>query len=268
MKVVVITGSTRGIGFGLAGALLERDCKVVISGRTEQSVNDAVQKLSAASESPAVSGTACDVRSDESLQALWEHAQSEFGQVDIWVNNAGISNQPKNMWELETHEIEAVIDTNILGSVLGTKVAVSNMLGQGRGAVYLMEGMGSDGRTHSGLSIYGMSKYALDYFFKALSEEVKDTAIIAAAIRPGMVVTDLITEPYRGKPDEWERVKPIFNIIADPVGPVSEWMAEAILHNDQNGRVISRVSNIAMTLRFLKAPFTKRDLFKDVDLSN
>ena len=268
VKVVVITGSTRGIGFGLAGALLERNCKVVVSGRAEQSVQDAIRKLSAAGHSSAVSGVACDVRSAESLQALWEHAQSEFGQVDIWVNNAGISNHPKKIWELDTREIEAVIDTNILGSVLGTKVAVSNMLSQGYGAVYLMEGMGSDGRTHSGLSIYGMSKYALDYFFKALAEEVKDTAIIAGAIRPGMVVTDLITEPYRGKPDEWERVKPIFNIIADPIGPVSEWMAEAMLANQQNGRVINRVSSLEMTLRFLKAPFTKRDLFKDVDLSN
>lgn len=268
MKVVVITGSTRGIGFGLAGALLKRQCKVVVSGRAEPSVGDAIRELSASSDPAAVSGTTCDVRSEESLQALWEHAQDEFGRVDIWVNNAGISNHPEKIWEIETPEIEAVIDTNILGTVLGTKVAVTNMLDQGHGAVYLMEGMGSDGRMHSGLSMYGMSKYALDYFVKALAKELEETAIIAGAIRPGMVVTDLITEPYRGKPDEWERVKPIFNIIADPVETVSDWMADAILENHQNGKVLNRVSSLEMTLRFLKAPFTNRDLFKNIDLSS
>jgi NAD(P)-dependent dehydrogenase (short-subunit alcohol dehydrogenase family) len=267
VKVVVITGSTRGIGYALAGALLTRGCRVVVCGRQEASVRDAVQSLSRRFGASRVHGLACDVRDEKSLQALWDQAIERFERVDIWVNNAGVSNHPQKVWKIAADEIEAVVDTNMLGSILGTKVAVRGMLEQGRGAIYLMEGMGSDGRTHDGLTLYGMTKYALDYFFKALAEELKDTAIIAAAIRPGMVVTDLITEPYRGKPDEWKRVKSIFNIIADPVDVVSEWMADAILNNRQSGKVLSRVSSIEMTLRFLKAPFSKRDLFEDVDLS-
>jgi NAD(P)-dependent dehydrogenase (short-subunit alcohol dehydrogenase family) len=268
LKVVVITGSTRGIGFGLASALSKRGCKVVVSGRTEETVQGALKQLSRTIGSSSLSGQFCDVRSEQSLQALWDHAVDQYGQVDIWVNNAGISNHPEKVWNIPSQEIESVVDTNLLGSILGTKIAVGAMLKQGHGAVYLMEGMGADGRKHDGLTIYGTTKYALDYFFKALAEELKDTPVITGAIRPGMIVTDLIMRPYRGKPDEWAVVKPIFNIIADPIGPVSEWMAEAILENNENGKVLNRVSRLAMMMRFFKAPFTKRDLFEDVDLTN
>jgi NAD(P)-dependent dehydrogenase (short-subunit alcohol dehydrogenase family) len=267
VKVAVITGSTRGIGYALAEALLERGCRVVVSGRHEDSVLSTVERLTMQFGRSEVQGLACDVRDEASLQALWDHSVDCFEKVDIWVNNAGVSNHPEKVWEIASDEIRSVVDTNILGSVLGTKIAVGAMLQQGHGAIYLMEGMGSDGRMHDGLALYGMTKYALDYFFQAISEELEDTAVIIGAIRPGMVVTDLITEPYRGRPEDWARVKPIFNIIADPVGPVCEWMAEAILRNDQNGKTLSRLSRSAMFLRFLKAPFTKRDLFKDVDLS-
>jgi short-subunit dehydrogenase len=116
------------------------------------------------------------------------------------------------------------------------------------------------------MMIYGTTKYALDYFFKALTADLEDSPLIAGAIRPGMVVTDLLTRPYRGRPEEWERVKPIFNIIADRVEPVSEWMATAILANKHNGKVINRHSRLEMTLRFLKAPFSKRDVLTDLDL--
>jgi NAD(P)-dependent dehydrogenase (short-subunit alcohol dehydrogenase family) len=267
VNVVVITGSTRGIGFGLAKALLEQGCQVVISGRHYDTVQEAIDQLTTAAGRSTVSGFACDVRHQAQLQALWDHAVHRFGQVDIWVNNAGISNHPEKVWNIASDEIETILDTNLLGSMLATKVAIHGMLAQGHGAIYIMQGMGSDGSMHAGLTPYGMTKYALDYFFKALVEELKDTSIIAGAIRPGMVVTDLITEPYRGRPEDWARVKPIFNIIADPLEPVSKWMAQAILENRQSGKLLNRVSRLAMIVRFLKAPFTKRDLFAEFDLS-
>lgn len=266
MKVVVITGSTRGIGFGLARALLERGCAVVLSGRSVESVQAALERLPTPGGGAALSGSVCDVRSPASLQSLWDHCLQQFGRVDIWVNNAGLSNQPDNVWQVPTDQIKAIIDTNIFGAVIGTKVALHGMLEQGHGAIYLMEGMGSDGRMHAGQTLYGMTKYALDYFFKALADEISGTPVIVGAIRPGMVVTDLLTEPFRGRPDEWERVKPIFNIIADPLDLVSDWMAEAILANDQNGKILSRLSRADIAWRFLKAPFSRRDLFHDIDM--
>lgn len=266
MSVVVITGSTRGIGFALANSLLMRGASVVIGGRDRTSTESAAAKLSHKHSPASVLGWASDVRKYEELQSLWDAAVERFGRIDIWINNAGVTNQPEEFVNLETSEIEQVVDTNLLGAVLGTRLAARRMLDQGSGAIYVMEGMGSDGRTHNGLSLYGTTKYALDYFVKAIAAELDGAPVIVGAIRPGMVATDLIIEPYRGEPEEWERVKPIFNIIADPVDQVADWMAGAILENDRNGRVLTRISRLALMLRFLKAPFSKRDLFEDVNL--
>jgi hypothetical protein len=82
-----------------------------------------------------------------------------------------------------------------------------------------------------------------------------------------MVATDMLTEPYRGRPEAWDRVAPIFNVLADPVDTVAAWMAEAVLSNCRSGVVLSRLSRMALIRRLLLAPIRKRDLFPDFDPS-
>ena len=84
--------------------------------------------------------------------------------------------------------------------IYGSQVAIRGMLTQGFGAIYNMEGMGSDGRTHDGLALYGTTKYALKYFTDALVLETKETPLIVGALRPGMVITEMVTDQYAGQP--------------------------------------------------------------------
>ena len=88
MKTVVVTGSTRGIGHGLADAFLARGCCVVVSSRRPDAVEAAVTGLSAKHEPQRVFGQPCDVRRFEQVQALWDAARARFGSVQIWINNA------------------------------------------------------------------------------------------------------------------------------------------------------------------------------------
>ena len=88
---IVITGSTEGIGFGLAQSFLSLGCRVVVSSRTPAKVTAAVERLSAAFDDSRVSGRVCDVTDPASLQALWDAAIQRFGTVDIWIYNAGRS---------------------------------------------------------------------------------------------------------------------------------------------------------------------------------
>jgi len=90
MKIVVVTGSTRGIGYGLAQAFLERDCKVVVSTRTQSSVEQAVETLGAKFGRERVIGQMCEVTDYQQVKALWDAAKSHYGRVDLWVNNAAI----------------------------------------------------------------------------------------------------------------------------------------------------------------------------------
>lgn len=263
MKHIIITGSTRGIGYGLAEAFLSLGCSVTVSGRGAEGVDQAVAGLGSEYEAKNVFGLACDVTIPEQLQELWDQSVSQFGKVDIWINNAGSSGEQGLVWELSAEEAKLPIRTNILGTVFGAQVAMQGMLAQGFGGIYNMEGMGSDGRKHAGLTLYGTSKYAVHYFTESLALEAKETPVIVGALRPGMVITDLITERYRGRPEEWERAKKIFNIIADKVENVSPWLATRILANQKNGAILSYSSSWKLLGRFLSQPFRKRNLFAE-----
>ena len=262
MKTVVITGSTRGIGYGLADAFLDRDCAVVVNGRTGQAVGNAVAKLAAKHQAAdRVFGHPCDVSDFGQVQSLWDAAKTHFGQVDIWINNAGLGHPQMNFWELTSEQIQAVVCANVLGAMYGSKVALCGMLVQGLGALYNLEGLGSDGRKVQGLSLYGTTKSGLRYLDESLANEVRGTGVLVGVLRPGMVITDLMTKQFEGRPEDWERAKRIFNILADRVETVAPWLAQRVLANDKNGACISWQSTLKVLGRFLAAPFRKRDLF-------
>jgi NAD(P)-dependent dehydrogenase (short-subunit alcohol dehydrogenase family) len=261
MKSIVITGSTRGIGYGLADAFLALGCQVTVSGRTQASVDGATAALAAHHVDAAsrMAGFPCDVARFEQVQALWDAAVARFGSVDIWINNAGISNRVKDYWNLEPEEVCSVVETNIIGSMYGTTVALRGMLAQGRGALYNLEGLGSrDGRKVKGLSVYGTTKAALRYFTEAVALDTAGTPVIAGVILPGMVITDMITSQYVNRPEEWQRFKRILNIIADRVETVAPWIARRVLENTRNGARIQWITGPKMMGRFLTAPFHKR----------
>jgi NAD(P)-dependent dehydrogenase (short-subunit alcohol dehydrogenase family) len=263
MKHIIITGSTRGIGYGLADAFLDLGCSVTISGRNQGEVDQTAAKLSANHSAEQILGLACDVRQPDQIQALWDQSKSKFEKIDIWVNNAGSSGPQTAAWDMPPEKAKEVIDTNLLGVMYGCMVAVREMLVQGFGAIYNMEGMGSDGRKHDGLIYYGTSKYGLRYFTDSLVKEADGSPLVIGALRPGMVVTDLLTKPYEERQADWERDKRIFNILADRVETVTPWLAQRMLENKKTGVRISWTSRWKIIGRFLASPFYKRDVFSE-----
>ncbi len=197
MKIVVITGSTRGIGYGLANELLKQGCAVSISGRTAASVAQAVSALAGKFGAERVFGNPCDVTDYLEVLTLWEKTCAHFGKIDIWINNAGLGHPPAAIWELSPDLINAVISTNLIGAFYGSKVAVQGMMAQGYGSLYNMEGRGSNGARTAGLALYGSTKYGLRYLTESLIEETKGSPILVGALSPGMVVTDLLVGQFR-----------------------------------------------------------------------
>lgn len=258
---IVITGSTRGIGYGLAKAFLELGSTVTVSGRGQDAVDTAVASLKSQFDVGLLLGLVCDVTDPIQVQKLWDESVHTFGKVDIWINNAGVSGEQGLLWEITPEKAHIPFSTNVLGTVYGAQVAMKGMLAQGFGAVYIMEGMGSDGRKHTGLTLYGTSKYALHYLFESLALEARNTPIIIGSLHPGMVITNLIIERYADRPDDFERVKNIFNIIADRVDNVSSWLARRILANRKSGVILKYSSMWKLFWRFISQPFVKRDLF-------
>lgn len=260
-KNIVITGSTRGIGYGMAESFLQLGCAVTVSGRSRESTAAAVEQLAGKHDPGRVFGLACDVSVPAQVTSLWEGSAAHFGGVDIWVNNAGYAGEMGMVWERPAEEMQSVIDINLVGTILGSQVALREMQMQGHGAIYNMEGMGGDGRKHAGLTFYGTTKYAVHYFTESLALEAKDTQIIVGGLRPGMVATDLLRDRYKDRPEDWERAKKIFNILAERVDRVTPWLARQMLGNRRNGAILSFSSPWNMLWKFIRSPFVKEDVF-------
>ena len=194
------------------------------------------------------------------MEKLWEASVKRFGSVDIWINNAGISNTQNPPWDLPADEIECVVKTNMLGEMLGTKVALSGFLKQGYGALYNMEGMGAQRRRGvKGLSIYGATKAGLRYFNDSIFLEVENKGIIVGAIQPGMMLTEMITDQYLNRREEWEKLKGIFSVISEKPEIVAEWLAEKILNNTKNGVRFTYGGMLRMITRLVRKQFRKKE---------
>jgi NAD(P)-dependent dehydrogenase (short-subunit alcohol dehydrogenase family) len=267
LRTIIITGSTRGIGFGLAENFLKLEQQVVVSGRSQTGVDQALDRLLSNFPADRILGVPCDMRDYAQVQSLWDKAASQYGGIDIWINNAGVAHPQADFWELREDQISSLVDTNMTGAMFGARIALAGFMAQGRGAFYNMEGLGSDGRRVEGLTLYGTTKRGLNYLTNTLAEEVKGTGVIVGGLSPGMVITEFITDQYQGRdPEEWERAKRIFNILADLPENVTPYLAEQVLTNTKNGARIRWLTRGKILWRFLTASLTKRDLFQDLDI--
>lgn len=261
MKVIVITGSTRGIGYGLAQSFLDADCAVVINGRSQESVDRAVKQLAARYPAQPILGVPADVSNAGQVQALWDAAVGRFGHIDIWINNAGLDNHRVPLWELEPAEMHTVVETNLTSTLYACRVAIRGMIAQGHGQIYNMEGMGSDDRLAPGLTTYSTTKRAITFLTKALVAETADLPIQIGTINPGMVLTDMLLADI--PPERAAQTKRIYNILADRVETVAPWLVKRMLANQRSGVHIDWMTTPKIFLRFLLARFRKRDLFGD-----
>jgi len=262
MKTIVITGSTRGIGLGLARAFLDQGHAVVISGSSQTSVDQTMSELTKIYPSERLLGCACDVRERGQVEQLWETAQQHFGRVDIWINNAGRGADRKELYDLAPETLHSVVDINLLGVMHGCSVAIHGMQAQGGGFIYNMEGLGSDGRPIPGTLLYGTTKSALRYLNRGLIKSLKGSPVKLGSLSPGMVITDLLTGSYDQDSQEWQQARKIFRILADRVETVTPWLVERILGNDKHGAHINWLTTSKVIWRFLSAWPTKRDFVK------
>lgn len=188
--VVVITGSTRGFGHVLARLLLEKGARVVISGRAQERVDEAIARLQAYGT---VSGLACDVRDAAQVYALARHAIQHFGRIDVWVNNAGIATAAAGgILDFPPDVAERIFQVNCLGTLHGTQTAVAVMKRQGTGTIVNLYGRGSDLRPATPAGLYGASKAWITSFTRTAAAEYRHLPIQFIGFSPGMMRTDML----------------------------------------------------------------------------
>ena len=186
-KGVLITGSSRGIGFATARRFLEEGSRVFICSRKKDGVDNAISKLSAFGD---VSGMVCDVSRVDNVAQLIEKGEKFLKEIDILINNAGIA------WEEDFLEItplnwDKIIAVNLRGMFLVAQAVAKKMVANGKGgAIVNMSStnglVGEDKYAH-----YGASKGGVSMLTKTMAIELGPHNIRVNSICPGYIVTPM-----------------------------------------------------------------------------
>ncbi len=264
MKTVVITGSARGLGYNMARFFREYDYNVVISDLKEEKLVKAKEELEKTDSKGKVAYKTCNVSKLNELQELMKFSIAEFNTVDIWINNAGVNQPQKAVWELSENEIHTIIDVDLKGTIYGSKVAMEEMSKNHSGAIYNIEGYGSNDAHMLGLNMYGTSKRTVTYFTESLAKESEErnTGVIVGKLSPGIMITEFTTHSLGNDSIELsEKTKKVYNILGDTPQTVGKFLVDEIIKNTKNNVKINWLTNRKAFVRFLTAGFNKRNFF-------
>ncbi len=181
-KTALVTGSTGGIGLAIAAALASEGASVIVNGRTQQRVDDALQKSGAAH------GIAADLATESGAQAVI----SRFPKIDILINNLGIF-EPKPFEEISDDDWRRFFEVNVLSGVRLSRHYLPLMKQQNWGRIVFIS-------SESALQIppemlhYGMTKTAQLAISRGLAETTVGTAVTVNAVLPGPTASEGVTD--------------------------------------------------------------------------
>ncbi|HSS21119.1 MAG TPA: SDR family oxidoreductase [Pyrinomonadaceae bacterium] len=186
-KVAIVTGGTKGIGRGIAAALLDAGVNVCLSARNAAEVEETSRAL-AKNTAARVTGFVCDVRDHAQVKSLIAHAVAEFGALDILVNNAGVG-KFATVETMPVEDFRAILETNLFGVFYCCHEAIPH-LKQGDGGYIINISSLAGANPHPQMAAYNASKFGLNGFSEALMQEVRHDGIKVSYIMPGSVNTE------------------------------------------------------------------------------
>lgn len=240
-KVVVITGSTRGIGRAVAEECAKEGAHVVISSRTASAVRKTVDEFK--KKGYTVSGVKADVSNFKDLEALLDHAVAMWGDVDVWINNAGVSGGYRRLHDLKTSEIDHVVSTNLHSVLYACRLIIPYFVHRGGGVLINSTGRGGRGEASPYMTVYGATKAGVTSLTKSLAKEYKDSPVSIHAVLPGMVDTDLLknVKTSRDTEDSIEHLRLVLNAFGVPIDVVARFFVKIASQNpgEKTGKIYS-----------------------------
>src|ERR1051325_2512063 len=186
-KTAIVTGGTRGIGRGIAEALVREGVNVMLTARKRNEIDEAVEQLCAIRAGSA-SGVVADVCSYSQVQALFERTVAVFGGLDLLVNNAGIGIF-QTVEEMSVEDFRSIIETNLFGVFHCCREAIPLLRARGGGYIINISSLAGT-NAHPKMAAYNASKFGLNGFSEALMQEVRHDGIKVSYIMPGSVNTE------------------------------------------------------------------------------
>src|SRR5208283_4242514 len=209
-SVAVVTGVSRGIGFGISARLAELGSTVVITGRNADRVQAAARQLS--TQQRTCDGIVCDVTDLDGATALGAHLRGKYGRVDILVNNAGIGGPTSLLHELSPDAWDEIFNTNVRGVFYMMRAIVPLMMTAGGGHVVNISSLAGKNPLARGAA-YSASKWALNGLSYSVAEELRQHNIRVSVVCPGSVDTEF--SPHQGKdPGKMLRPEDVAHVVA------------------------------------------------------
>ena len=185
MKSVIITGTSKGIGLEAALTFARAGYRVFATMRNPEMATVLKQKIK--EESLAITISAMDVDSDESVKTSMEFISKENGPIDVLINNAGIERHG-SIEDLEMADFKSVMETNYFGVLRCIKTLLPLMRKNRNGCIINVTSVAGK-ISSSPLGAYAASKFALEAVSEALAQEVKPFNIRVAIVEPGIIDT-------------------------------------------------------------------------------
>ena len=187
-KVGIVTGGSRGIGLAIAGAMLDAGMSVVVSGRSREHLDEALNALARdSSRKGRVHPVQGDVSDASAAEGLVREAVKRFGGLDVLVNNAGVG-MFANVADMSRDDWRNVIGTNLDGVFYCCHAAIPELRARGGGWIINISSLAGKNAFVGGAA-YCASKAGLNAFSEALMQEVRHDGIRVSYIMPGSVAT-------------------------------------------------------------------------------
>ena len=224
-KIVLITGATSGIGLACARKFAANGDKLILTGRNEQLLAEIKKELDTE-----VITLAFDVRNREEAEKQMCSLPADWQNIDVLVNNAGLALglEPEDEGDLD--DWGTMIDTNIKGLLIMTRLVVPGMVKRNHGHIINVGSVAGDA-AYAGGNVYCATKAAVKALSDGLRIDVADTAIRVTNLKPGLVETNFSNVRFRGDNERAANVyKGIKPLTGDDIADVAVYAANAPAH--------------------------------------
>ncbi len=183
-KVIIVTGSSQGIGKTVASILLDKGARVVLNGRNPEKLNTALEELRSKGQVIACSG---DMARTEDCKRLRDQAIETFGQIDYLINNAGLASKGL-VGDTKPEVFQSIVDVNIMGSMNPTMACMGDIKQSKGGILFISSLAGMMGLPS--YSAYSATKRAIISLAESLKIELKDSGVFVGVNFPGFTEND------------------------------------------------------------------------------
>ncbi|MDF5720238.1 MAG: SDR family oxidoreductase [Rhizonema sp. PD37] len=245
-QIVLITGASSGIGAACAKIFADAGARLILAARRWERLQEMEQTLALSSQQ--IHLLQLDVRDRTAVESAISSLPPNWSDIDILINNAGLSRGLEKVYEAEIQNWEEMIDTNIKGLLYLTRTVVPGMVSRGSGHVVNIGSIAGH-QTYPGGSVYCATKAAVRSISEGLKQDLLGTPVRVTSVDPGMVETEFSQVRFHGDQERADKVyQGVTPLTPDDIADVIFFCATRPSHVNINEVVLMPVDQASATL--------------------